>query len=176
MVRYRSPLTRFADRMERPLAAVILGSADGHARALAKGVSWRIVGTLDTFIWSLLITGQPISAGSIASLETVTKIALYYLHERAWRLAPWAPDAHLRSLIKAVSWRLVGSLDTFILSLLVTGSAKYAVSIASVEALTKIALYYAHERVWRRVSWGRLEAPAAAPASVPPVKGVQGLV
>ena len=83
---------------------------------------------------------------------------LFYLHERAWRLLRWAPNAHLRSLIKAVSWRFFGSLDTFVLSLIYTGSAKYAVSIATAEALTKIALYYVHERAWRRVKWGRLEA------------------
>ena len=129
------------------LAGAILKDADGHARALAKGVTWRIVGTLDTFLWSLLITKQAFSAGSIASLETITKIALFYGHERAWRL--------------------IGSLDTFMLSLLVTGSAKYAVSIATAEALTKIVLFYVHERVWRLVKWGRLEAPAA-PADAAP--------
>ena len=150
------------------MAAAFLQNPDGHARALAKGVSWRIIGTLDTFLWSLLITHQPISAGSIASLETFTKVALFYGHERAWRLFRWAPDSHLRSLVKAVSWRLVGSLDTFILSLLVTGSAKYAVSIATAEALTKIALYYVHERVWRLVSWGRLEAPPIAAGAEAP--------
>jgi uncharacterized membrane protein len=148
------------------LPAVILQNPDGHARALAKGVTWRIVGTLDTFLWSLLITRQPFSAGSIASLETFTKIALFYGHERVWRLFRWGPDTHLRSLVKAVSWRLVGSLDTFILSLLVTGSAKYAVSIATAEALTKIVLYYLHERIWRLVAWGRLESGAVAAGAV----------
>ena len=143
------------------MAAPGFKDVDGHARALAKGVSWRIVGTLDTFIWSLLITKQAFSAGSIASLETITKIALFYGHERLWRLIRWAPDSHLRSIVKAVTWRLIGSFDTFMLSLLVTGSAKYAVSIATAEALTKIVLYYLHERAWRLVRWGRLEAPAA---------------
>jgi uncharacterized membrane protein len=127
---------------------------------LAKGVTWRVVGTADTFLWSWLITHQPIAAGTIASLETFTKIALFYGHERLWRLFPWAPNARLRSLAKAASWRLVGSLDTFILSLIVTGSGRYALSIASVEALTKVGLFYLHERAWRRVRWGRLEAPA----------------
>ena len=141
----------------------ILKGHDGHARALAKAVSWRVIGTLDTFIWSLLITKQAFAAGSIATTETFTKIALFYLHERAWRLFPWAPDAHLRSLIKAVSWRFVGSLDTFILSMIFTGRLRYAVSIATAEALTKIALFYAHERAWRRVRWGRLEAPPPSP-------------
>ena len=154
------------------MPGVVLRDTEGHARAVAKGVTWRIIGTLDTFLWSLLITKQAFSAGSIASLETVTKITLFYGHERAWRLVRWAPDAHLRSLIKAISWRVVGSLDTFMLSLLVTGSAKYAVSIATAEALTKIVLYYLHERVWRLVKWGRLEtAPeqAGEAAGVPTV-------
>ena len=154
--------------MTTPSSSPVLGRADSHARALAKAVSWRAIGTADTFLWSWLITGHPVAAGTIASLETMTKIALYYLHERVWRLLRFSPNARWRSLVKAVSWRVVGSLDTFILSLLVTGNAKYAVSIASVEALTKIALYYVHERVWRRVAWGRLNEtpqPEAGPAA-----------
>jgi len=139
---------------------------DSHGRSLAKGVTWRIVGTADTFLWSWLITHQPVAAGTIASLETFTKIILFYGHERLWRLFPWAPNARLRSLMKAISWRLVGSLDTFILTMLVTGKLSYAVSIAGVEALTKIGLYYVHERVWRRVRWGRLDEPSAATVAV----------
>ncbi len=139
----------------------------GRWRSFTKAVSWRIIGTLDTFIWSLLITKQAIAAGSIASTETVTKIALFYLHERAWRLIVWAPDSHMRSILKAVSWRFVGSLDTFILSLIFTGKLKYAVSIATAEALTKIILFYLHERAWRLVRWGRLEKDAAADAPAP---------
>jgi uncharacterized membrane protein len=134
-----------------------------HARALAKGVTWRIIGTLDTFLWSWLITHQPVSAGAIAGTEVFTKIGLFYLHERLWRLILWSPNGHLRSLIKAISWRLVGSLDTFILSLIFTGSARYAVSIATAEALTKIVLYYLHERSWRMIAWGRLEEPSVQP-------------
>ncbi|MEO6339208.1 MAG: DUF2061 domain-containing protein [Caulobacteraceae bacterium] len=143
--------------MTAPLSPAVLGSRDSHARALAKAVTWRAIGTTDTFLWSWLVTGHPVAAGTIASLETLTKIVLFYLHERAWRLFRFSPNARWRSFVKSISWRVIGSLDTFILSLLVTGNAKYAVSIASVEALTKIVLYYIHERVWRRVSWGRLD-------------------
>jgi uncharacterized membrane protein len=147
----------------------LLGHADSHGRALTKAVSWRAIGTADTFLWAWLITHEPASAGAIASLETVTKIILYYLHERLWRLLRWSPNAKRRSLIKAISWRAVGSLDTFILSMLVTGNAGYAISIVSIEALTKVGLYYAHERLWRRVRWGRLETPTheAPPAPAP---------
>ncbi len=151
--------------MQAPSSPPVLGRPDSHARALAKAVTWRAIGTADTFLWSWLVTGHPVAAGTIASLETLTKIALYYVHERVWRLLRFSPNARWRSLVKSISWRLVGSTDTFILSLLVTGNAKYAVSIASIEALTKIALYYIHERVWRRVAWGRLDETPAAEAA-----------
>ena len=139
-----------------PAEGVFKASVDSHARAVVKGVSWRVIGTLDTFLWSWLITHEPVKAGSIASTEIFTKVALFYLHERVWRVLKFAPNSHLRSLAKAVSWRFVGSLDTFVLSLIFTGRLRYAVTIASAEAVTKIALYYVHERVWRRVPWGRL--------------------
>ena len=64
-------------------------------------------------------------------------------------------ESHKRSLIKAISWRVTGSVDTFILSWLITGSVKFAGSIASVEVVTKIVLYYFHERAWALVPWGQ---------------------
>jgi uncharacterized membrane protein len=64
-------------------------------------------------------------------------------------------EAHHRSLTKAVSWRITGSVDTFVISFILTGRAALAGSIAGTEFLTKIALYYFHERLWALVSWGR---------------------
>ncbi len=56
---------------------------EAHSRSFAKAVSWRITGSVDTFVLSLIITGSLALAGSIASVEVITKIILYYLHERA---------------------------------------------------------------------------------------------
>jgi uncharacterized membrane protein len=64
-------------------------------------------------------------------------------------------DGHLRSLVKAASWRATGTVDTFILGFLFTGSVKLAGSIASTEVITKLGLFYFHERAWNRLSWGR---------------------
>lgn len=72
-----------------------------------------------------------------------------------------APEAHSRSLLKAVSWRLLGSIDTFVISYFVTGRLVFAASIASVETFTKICLYYFHEQAWARVRWGRGDQVAA---------------
>ena len=63
-------------------------------------------------------------------------------------------ESHPRSFLKAVSWRALGSIDTFILSFFFTQSAKAAASIAGTEVVTKIVLYYFHERLWALVPWG----------------------
>ena len=60
-------------------------------------------------------------------------------------------DSHYKSLLKAVSWRVTGSLDTFALSWIITGTVSLAFSIAFVELFTKIALYWVHERIWLKV-------------------------
>jgi uncharacterized membrane protein len=71
---------------------------------------------------------------------------------------PAGGDTHLRSVVKAFTWRATGTLDTFVVALLITGSTKFAGSIALTELLTKIALYYGHERAWSFVPWGKSAA------------------
>lgn len=74
-------------------------------------------------------------------------------------------EAHHRSLVKAISWRALGSLDTFVLSWIVTGDVKSAGAIASIETITKVGLFYLHERAWGKVRWGRsVSAPVHEPA------------
>jgi uncharacterized membrane protein len=68
---------------------MFLSGREGHARSLFKAVSWRMVGTLDTFVISFFVTGRVTVAGSIASIEVITKILIYYLHERVWAVVPW---------------------------------------------------------------------------------------
>lgn len=79
-------------------------------------------------------------------------------------------ESHPRSFVKAVSWRTLGSIDTFILGLIFTSDVKTAGSIAGTEVVTKILLYYFHERLWASVSWGhgrRDREPDALTATVP---------
>jgi uncharacterized membrane protein len=67
-------------------------------------------------------------------------------------------DKRYRSLVKAVSWRLTGSLDTMIISFLITGKLRWALTISGVELFTKIGLYYVHERLWENLRFGRVKA------------------
>lgn len=62
----------------------------GYTREIgSKAISWRTLGTLDTFAISWFMTGKLHIAGSIAGMEIITKIAWYYLHERLWTIIPW---------------------------------------------------------------------------------------
>jgi uncharacterized membrane protein len=61
-------------------------------------------------------------------------------------------DSNAKSLLKSVSWRIVGTIDTIIISYFVTGQVVMALSIGSVEVFSKIILYYFHERAWESVS------------------------
>lgn len=61
----------------------------------------------------------------------------------------------IRSVVKALSWRVIGTLDTLIVSYFLTGQMSVAASIASVDFLTKMVLYFFHERIWNTVTWGK---------------------
>lgn len=62
-----------------------------------------------------------------------------------------------RSVVKTISWRTVGTLDTMIVSYFVTGSLVMAASIGSIEVVTKMILYYFHERAWNKLSFGKVK-------------------
>jgi len=64
-------------------------------------------------------------------------------------------DKTSRSAWKTVSWRIIATMDTVIISYLITGSLKMAASIGSIEVITKVFLYYYHERAWSKISFGR---------------------
>ena len=55
-----------------------------YKRHIAKTISWRIIGTLDTIILSVLITGSWTTGLAIGGLEVITKMVLYFVHERVW--------------------------------------------------------------------------------------------
>ena len=70
---------------------------------------------------------------------------------RKWELS----ESKTRSLVKAITWRITGSLDTFILSWIITGQPIIAMAITAVEFCTKVFLYWLHERIWLKVEWGK---------------------
>jgi uncharacterized membrane protein len=56
--------------------------------------------------------------------------------------------SYKRHLAKTISWRVIGTLDTVILSGIITGSWELGLTIGGVEVFTKMILYFFHERIW----------------------------
>jgi uncharacterized membrane protein len=132
-------------------------------RSVLKAVSWRGLATLDTILLAFIFTGSVRSALSIGGLEVFTKTFLYVLHERGWQLmrrgqsvdeSGMLAENKGRSVLKTFSWRTIGALDTFVISFIITGHPTVSLSISGAELVTKIFLYYMHERVWTRLRIG----------------------
>lgn len=60
-----------------------------------------------------------------------------------------------RSVLKTISWRTIGTIDTILISYVVIGDLKWAMSIGGVELFTKMGLYFIHERTWNKIELGR---------------------
>ena len=59
-----------------------------------------------------------------------------------------------RHLAKTITWRIIGTIDTMVLSWIITGDAMMGLKIGGVEVITKMILYYFHERIWYRMNFG----------------------
>ena len=165
-------------------------------RSVAKAFSWRLVGTIDTLILSyVLITylgpvfglesseGEALQAASyIAITEVITKMGLYFLHERFWVWLAWGTsvvngkrkETYARTTTKTATWRTLASLDTMLLAWFFTGSIATAISIGGLEVITKLILYFFHERIWSNIQFGIIHQPdAPPPADMPTAHEVQ---
>jgi uncharacterized membrane protein len=82
-------------------------------------------------------------------------------------------DKPIKSIMKSISWRIVGTIDTMIISYIITGRVTVAVSIGSVEVLTKTILYYFHERLWAHIHKIKLKIWTKSDGKQYEVKGVE---
>ena len=62
-----------------------------------------------------------------------------------------------RHVLKTITWRIIGTIDTMILGWIITGNALTGVKIGGMEVITKMALYFLHERVWFKINFGKIK-------------------
>ena len=124
-----------------------------NKRHLAKTLTWRIIGSLDTLFLSWLISGNLFFGVQIGLLEVGSKMILYYFHERFWFKSE-LKNTNKRHIIKTFSWRSIGTIDTFIISWIITGNPITGLKIGVTEVFTKMLLYYGHEKLWYRINFG----------------------
>jgi len=55
-----------------------------YKRHVLKSITWRLVGTIDTILIGWIISGNPLIGLKIGSIEVITKMVLYFIHERVW--------------------------------------------------------------------------------------------
>lgn len=126
---------------------------NSRKRHIAKAITWRVVGTIDTIILSWIISGNPFTGLKIGFAEVITKMILYYLHERVW-FKIYVANSNRRHLYKTITWRIVGTLDTMLLAWFITGDPLTGLKIGLAEVLTKMLLYFFHEKVWYNLDFG----------------------
>lgn len=122
-------------------------------RHLAKTITWRVIGTIDTFVVSWFISGNYLMAFQIGGFELLSKMVLYYIHERLWFKSN-IENTNKRHFLKTLSWRTIGTLDTFLLSWLITGNPITGFKIGFFEVFSKMLLYFGHEKLWYKINYG----------------------
>ena len=74
-------------------------------------------------------------------------------------------ESRLRSVLKALSWRVLATLTTIAIAYFIVGDVKVALKIGAVEVVVKMAIYYLHERAWAKVPLGTVRSWAGAEKS-----------
>lgn len=140
---------------------------DTTKRSLLKAISWRFIGALDTALISWFLTGNPVSGLNMGIADVLGKILFFYLHERFWeKLYQSRPrwllnpkkseEQNIKRIhfFKSLTWRLFSSTLTVLFAWLILNDIWVGLQIGFIEVVTKIGLYYFHERLWHRSSYG----------------------
>jgi uncharacterized membrane protein len=122
-------------------------------RHLAKSLTWRCIGSIDTLIFAWLVTGSVKEGLNVSLITTFTKLIWYYIHEQVWFKSSLA-DSNKRHIIKTFSWRFFGTIDTVVFGWLITGNPLIGLKIGLFETFSKMLLYFGHEKLWYKINYG----------------------
>ena len=133
-------------------------------RSISKVISWRVVLTLSHIINAFVSTGNWILGLKIAGIAAVVNSLLYWTHERVWNYSQFGrhytahqlfQENNWRSSAKVISWRILITLSNFAIPFFITGSFTSAMIFLGLATLVNMLIFWSHERVWNRVSWGK---------------------
>ena len=135
-----------------------------NLRSIIKVVSWRVLLTISHLLNALLLTGSWETALKIAGLAAVINSVLYWAHERGWNYFTWHrqqkdstfSERNTRSVSKVVTWRALITTSNFGIPLIVSGSGIVAGAFLGIATLVNVALFFIHERIWNKISFGKV--------------------
>jgi len=122
-------------------------------RHIVKTITWRTIASIDTLLISYYLTGNLITGIKISFFEIISKMILYYFHEQFWFKSK-IKNPNRRHVVKTLTWRSVGTIDTIVISTFVVGNPFIGLKIGGIETISKIILYYLHEKFWYRINFG----------------------
>ena len=135
-----------------------------NLRSFLKTLSIRICFSLSHLVNGFIVSGAWIIGAQIAGVAALVNMILFWLHERFWNRSQWNRndaikitfiDGHPRTLCKSVSWRILITLNNFLIPYLTTGSWQQAMAFLTIATVVNIIIYYSHERIWNIISYGK---------------------
>ena len=136
-----------------------------HLRSITKVISWRIVLTASHVINGYIVSGNWATGLKIALLATIINSIIFWAHERSWNFFQWSRkpinnilffEGHPRTVSKSVTWRILITISNFVIPFIMTGSFGSAAAFLGIATLVNIVIFYTHERLWNKISWGKL--------------------
>jgi uncharacterized membrane protein len=140
-----------------------------HQRTIAKTLTIRVLFTLSHILNGYIVTGDFIIGAQIAGVAALINMTLFWLHDRGWEFANWNRkpedtkifvDGHPRTISKSITWRILITINNFMIPFIMTGSWQSAVAFLGIATVMNLIIYYAHERVWNIIRWGKREKDA----------------
>lgn len=137
-----------------------------HTRTIAKTLTIRVLFTLSHLLNGFIVTGSFVIGAQIAGVAAIINMALFWIHDRAWEFAAFNRkpgdtklfvDGHPRTISKSITWRALITINNFMIPFIMTGSWQSAIAFLGIATVLNIIVYYAHERVWNGVVWGKRE-------------------
>ena len=134
-------------------------------RSIAKTLTIRVLFSLSHLVNGFIVSGSWIIGAQILGIAAVVNMFLHWAHERAWNWVQWNRqpgdtkmflDGQPRTISKSITWRALITINNFMIPYILTGSWKAAVAFLTIATVMNIVIYYTHERVWNRFTWGKL--------------------
>ena len=134
-------------------------------RSIAKTLTIRVLFYLSHLVNGFIVSGSWLIGAQILGIAAVVNMFLHWANERAWNWVQWNrrpgdsamfQDGQPRTISKSITWRALITINNFVIPYITTGSWQAAVAFLTIATIMNIVIYYTHERVWNRFSWGKL--------------------
>jgi uncharacterized membrane protein len=135
---------------------------ESHARSLTKAILYRILVTISIALLVLSYGATTAQTGAVVLAVIFIGFTVYYIHERLWLLSFWKRSAHAedrtsRSIVKTITYRAIIMVVAFVSFKIIMGQDDTStLEMAVAQAVINMGWFYLIERIFNRISWGKI--------------------